>query len=161
MKLGRIKNVRLSSSTKTTQLLGMMSQRDGGIQTLCMDMNMWVLYDESNLYSREKVFCVYLYLSDMFLVGNRKGVNSCLTFTDLKKNFTNRHDIDAKTIYTDVLLENICACVRKNLDMAENEQRDCFFEHPIIFQAQGNWVNRGWGHTCCEYLVGVKLYRLI
>lgn len=160
MNLGRIENVKLTSSTRTTLLLGRISQSPGGVKTLCMDMSMRVHYNRLNpVLSGEKIFSVCLYLSDWTIVDNRTdATEGYFTFTELKQNFTNRYNLDAKLDYDHPLIANICECVRKNLDMKFNEERDCFFEKPIVFQAQGNWVNRGWGETSNHYLVGVKLH---
>lgn len=161
MNLGNIENVRLTSSSKTTILVSKLSSSENRTNTLCMDTNIRIHYNRPKPFmSGEKVFNVYLYMTYWGFVENReKAIAANFTFTELKQNFTNRFWIDVNEDYDHPLLKGICECVRNNLEMECGTDIDCIFDRPIQFQAQGNWVNRGWGETANEYLVGIKLHR--
>ena len=62
MDLGRIENVKLTSSTRTTLLLGRMSQSPGGVKTLCMDMNMRIHYNKLTPVTSGEKYFQYVYI---------------------------------------------------------------------------------------------------
>lgn len=161
MELGNIENVILAYNTKTTELVSKLNYGPQYTNTLCINMGLHVQYNKSSLISYgEKSFIVYLYLTywEYAKQGNDyEALN--MTFTDLKRNFINRDDIDVGQEYDNLLLKNICSGVQANLDMDIGAAVDCFFEKPLMFYAQGDWIDRGWGHTCNQYLVGVKIKR--
>lgn len=161
MNLGEIANVSLTPSTRTTELLGKIVQFCKGPKTLCIDMNMQAHYNRPRPFlSGEKIFEIYLYLSDWTIIEDTSNsVYLSMTFTDIKKGFTNRDDITVEKDYNIILLDHINEAVRHNLNMDLHSEVDYFFEKPLRFDAQGNWVKRGWGHTCNQYFVGVKIRR--
>ena len=161
MNLGNIENVKLTSSSKTTILVSKLSSSPNHTNTLCMNTNIRIHYNRPKPFmSGEKIFDVYLYLTYWSLVENREAaIPANFTFTELKQNFTNRFWIDVNQDYEHPLLKSICECVKKNVDMESGTEIDCIFENPIQFQAQGNWINRGWGETASQYLSGIKLRR--
>lgn len=161
MNLGNIENVVLTPTTKTTLLISKLSHGERFTNTLCIDANMEIQYNKPNpLATGVKSFKVYWYLTESFHVENRHNSDSMhMTFTELKKYFTNRSDIDAKEDYEHPLIKNVCEAIRSNIDMELNTTVDYFFKTPLDFLAQGNWKNRGWGHAFNEYLVGVKIRR--
>ena len=159
MELGEIANVTLTSSTRTTELLRKIVQFGKGPKTLCIDMNMRVHYNRPRpLFNGEKMFRIYLYLSDWTIIENRENlVPLHMTFTDIKKGFTKRDDITVEKDYDIPLIDNINKAVRNNLDMEIDSEVDYFFEKPLCFDAQ---PHKGcWGNTYNEYFVGVKIKR--
>ena len=160
MDLGKVKYISLNTSTRTTFLLDEMYENQ--INTLCLGLGLFVKY-ENDLSG--KCFSVSLYVAaydrhwlDYIYTTEDKYTN--LTFTELKYRYGALRNIDANDNFDDdILLKNICDCVRKNHKMRVDTERDCFFKKTITFQAQGV-KNRGWGHTHSEYIVGVKLYRV-
>ena len=159
MNLGNIEDVELNYKTQTTHLISKISF--GTKTTLCIDSNMQIQYKVPVYQSRgEKEFRVYMYLTDSWAVTNFESrIPLRMTLTDLKRNFINRRDIDASNEYGYPLLQNICLGVRKNLDMDIGSTIDYLFDNPLVVEAQGNWIKRGWGHTLSYFIVGIKIFR--
>ena len=161
MNLGNIENVELTPSTKTTLLMERIDFGSKSTNTLCVDSNILVRYNASIEHPLgEKTYRVCLYLTNWGLAMQLPNhAHLDMTFTDIKKYWTNRYDIDINKDYEHLLLKNICLAIRANLEMAVDSVVDYFFDQALSFRAQGNWDNRGWGHSVDQHIVGVKICR--
>ena len=85
MNLGEIANVSLTPSTRTTELLGKIVQFGKGPKTLCIDMNMQAHYNRPHPFlSGEKIFEIYLYLSDWTIIEDTSNsISLGMTFTNM------------------------------------------------------------------------------
>ena len=168
MELGKIWNVKLTSSDETSMIISRLWDRDENKQllfnTLCLDnwIDVWQGEGDKSkfgtrAYFGERAFSISLYISRYPETENIRALG--LTFTKIKRDYTNK-EYHVEDENTRILIKQIYKGVLENLNLSVDEENDSEFDTSLIMKAQ-SFAQRsdGYGRSTDYYIIGVKIRR--
>lgn len=172
MELGKILEVKLTSSTQTTRLIDTLrlpfrppitEWEKHKVDTLLLKDIYSVWKGPAQGYFPGSIaYGISLLLQEGFY-GIDTSVKTSVTFTWLKQYGTNKvFHVDEKTSPYLIwpIIEPIIEKIKKMEDLEPGQETIIPFDKPIVLNAQSDYLHSGaWGRTHFYYFVGMKVWR--